>query len=465
MKRNFPTSVIAIRVAAGVVMGLGWLAVLAPSAAWSQTQIPEPFLPITPIPVAPNVPAAQLVPLDRSLTIVDRPRPELDPLGIQLGSFFLFPRFEVDEAYNDNIFATASGNTGDFITLLAPSFDLRSNFGRDALNLSAGVAQSLYFSHSQENTTDAFVNATGRLDVDGAHDFHGGLRLDKSHFDIGSSPNVPGNAAEPIQYYQYTAIAGFEQTKLRINYSADLTAKRTEYDAVPDANGVLLAQDDNNNTTYEAALRGAYEFVPNYQVYVRGTFNVRDFDHAAGNGIPIRNSDGFRIDVGARIDLTGILFVDAYLGYLKQDYQNSFFGTVAGVDGGGRLVWNVTQLTSITLKASRAVVDVSTAALANAGVGQTNSPGFLESTIGASVDHEFLRNLLLNGNIAFINDDFAGIQRDDNYLQAGIGAKYLLNRNLYIGPSYVFQHRESDGSSAINPFTRNIFLLRLSTQL
>jgi hypothetical protein len=465
MERKFPASVIARNVASAVIVALGSLAVLglSPSAAWAQ--LTEPFLPVPPIPITPNVPPAQPVPLDRSLTIVDRPRPELDALGIRVGSFFFFPRFEVDEVYNDNIFATSSGNTGDFITLLAPSFDVRSNFSRNALNLGAGLGQSLYASNPNQDTTDAFVNATGRLDVDGAHDFHGGLRVEKLHEDIGSSPNVPGDAIEPIKYTQYTATAGFQQTKLRINYSADLSARRQEFDAVPGAGGGLLAQDANNNFAYEATLRGAYEFVPNYQGFVRGSYNIRRYDHGIGGGIPTLDSDGYRIDIGARVDLTGLIYGEAYIGYLEQDYRAGFFGTISGLDAGGRLVWNVTQLTSLTFKASRTVQDVNTTALAVAGIGLTNSPGYLETTIGASVDHELLRNLLLNGNVSLINDDFAGIQRTDNYLQAGIGAKYLLNRNLYIGPTYSFQHRESDGTSAINAFTRNIFLLRVSTQL
>ena len=44
--------------------------------------------------------------LFRGDTVLTRPRPELDPLGVRLGSFFLFPRADVVESFNDNIFAT-----------------------------------------------------------------------------------------------------------------------------------------------------------------------------------------------------------------------------------------------------------------------------------------------------------------------------------------------------------------------
>jgi hypothetical protein len=67
---------------------------------------------------------------------------EFAPLGLPLGSFFWYPRGEVDEAYNNNIFATSTGHTGDWITALTSNVDLLSNFPRDSLNFHAGsIAQ------------------------------------------------------------------------------------------------------------------------------------------------------------------------------------------------------------------------------------------------------------------------------------------------------------------------------------
>ena len=62
--------------------------------------------------------------------MIQRPRPELDPLGMHVGDYFWFSRAELDEAYNSNIFATSRATTSDLITVLAPAFDLLSSFGR-----------------------------------------------------------------------------------------------------------------------------------------------------------------------------------------------------------------------------------------------------------------------------------------------------------------------------------------------
>jgi hypothetical protein len=438
---------------AGCALALG----LAPSLAVAQYQT-DPFLPVPPLPVAPNMPVAPGVPLERGLTVVDRPRPDFDALGLRLGDFFFFPRAEVDEAYNDNIFAAKNGKQSDFITALAPSFDIRSNLPTNAINLSAGAIVSRYADHSAFNTEDAFANLDGRLDVDHTHDFFGALRVARLHEDPGA-PTVPGNASAPVHYTTYDATAGFEQTKLRIGYSADLSARREEYEAVPVVGGGLLPQSDRNNNTYEAALRGSYEFVPNYQGFVRGAVNYRDYDHAA-IGAPTRTSYGFRLDTGVRIDLTGVTYAELFVGYLDQEYESAILGTVSGPDVGANVVWNATQLTSLTLKVERAIQDAPAAI-----VGATASPGYFHSTAGISVDHELLRNVLLNGHLTYANDDFHGINRTDNDYLAGAGAKYLLSRNFYLGADYTLEHRDSSGTLATNPFTRNIFMLRLSTQL
>ncbi|HUH83123.1 MAG TPA: outer membrane beta-barrel protein, partial [Stellaceae bacterium] len=159
------------------------------------------------------------------------------------------------------------------------------------------------------------------------------------------------------------------------------------------------------------------------------------------------------------IDLTGVTYVDAYVGYLDQLYDSTLLGSLSGVDFGANAVWNVTELTSVSFNVSRNVQDAPTSV-----VGAASVPGYFHTVVGARVDHELLRNLLLNGQVTYANDDFQGENRTDSDYLATVGAKYLLNRNLYLGANYTFEHRDSSGTQAINQFNRNIFMLRASTQ-
>ncbi len=79
------------------------------------------------------------------------------------------------------------------------------------------------------------------------------------------------------------------------------------------------------------------------------------------------------------------------------------------------------------------------------------------------VDHELLRNLLLNANVGYENDAFGGISRSDDYYLAGAGAKYLISHNFWISGGYNFAHRES--SVAGTNFDDHIFFGRISAHL
>src|SRR5215469_591132 len=87
---------------------------LTASLADAQTQ-KEPLRPLPPLPSGPQAPPEAGAPTVQGYSVVERPRPELDPLGIRLGTFFLFPRAEADGVYNDNIFATNGFRKSDFI--------------------------------------------------------------------------------------------------------------------------------------------------------------------------------------------------------------------------------------------------------------------------------------------------------------------------------------------------------------
>jgi uncharacterized protein (PEP-CTERM system associated) len=84
------------------------------------------------------------------------------------------------------------------------------------------------------------------------------------------------------------------------------------------------------------------------------------------------------------------------------------------------------------------------------------------SIIGANADHELLRNLLLNLNASYENDSFQGITRTDNVFIAGVGVRYLVNRNLFLGGSFSYYQRSSTVAGAA--FTQNILMLRVGTQ-
>jgi hypothetical protein len=427
---------------------------LLPRSAIAQAT--EPLLPAPAPPTGPQAPAAPGQPIFPGQTVTQRSRPEFEPIGLHVGDFFWFPQAEIDEAFNSNIFATPSP-TSDFITVLQPRFDLLSSFPQNTLNLHAGAALQSYVSNSSQNTENGFGTVEGRLDLTAGSWFYGTATA--AHLNTPrTSPNSPGNAAESVNYNNYTANAGYIASGLRFSYQAEIAALAQRYNAVPLIGGGTLPQSANDVNIYEGVARGSYEVIPDYEGYIRFAENLRIYPNTLPEpGAASFNSLGYRADVGLRILPVGIAYGEIYAGYLSQDFHTSSLAPISGVDAGGRLVWNVTRLTTATFNALR-TVNSSNPSLSNTGT------GYLDSVVVTNIDHELLRNLLLNANLSYENNAFANISRTDNIFNAGGGVKYLLNRNLYLGGFYNYQRRISSGTSAGTSFTQSIIMLRLGTQ-
>src|SRR5438445_9413483 len=84
-----------------------------------------------PAPGSPGQPA----PRQDERTPAARAAENYDPLGVPVGSFRLFPELELDEVYNDNIYASspAFGRVGSFVQVIKPTLDLRSDWNNHML--------------------------------------------------------------------------------------------------------------------------------------------------------------------------------------------------------------------------------------------------------------------------------------------------------------------------------------------
>ena len=71
----------------------------------------------------------------------------------------------------------------------------------------------------------------------------------------------------------------------------------------------------------------------------------------------------------------------------------------------------------------------------------------LDTRQGAvSFDWEVLPNVIVQGNFGYTDMKFTGIARDDKITDAGIGAKYMLNRYLSADLNYRYEERSTNAA-------------------
>lgn len=397
----------------------------------------------------PNQPMGDVV---RGATVTERARPDYDPIGVRLGGFFLLPALSVQESYNSNIFATNTNEESDFITSIEPKLDLRSNWNNHALNLHADTRVVRFADFSSEDFEDYTLAADGRLDVQRDFRLFGGAAHMLRH-EQRSSPNSPSGAAEPSEYDLTTISLGAEKQFNRVSTRLDAKRDYFSYDDVRLNTGTIRDQGDRDREQTQIGLRAGYEFTPLREVYLMGIYNFREYDRRTDNNGFQRDSDGYTLAVGTEYDLTGVTFLDAFVGYTVQEYDDARLQELKGWAAGAKLTWNVTQLTTVTGTLSREVEET----ILN------NASGYFATRAEIRADHELLRNLLLNASLGYENDEFEGIARDDDYYLAGIGAKYLMNRFLSVSGGYGYRTRESNQANA--DFDENVVFLRLTGQM
>ncbi len=393
---------------------------------------------------------AQALNESRTTTVMGRARPDTDPVGIRAGGFVILPQVAISESYDDNLFAAQSGTIDDFITNIEPAVVLRSNWNRHSLVASARANFGLHADNDKEDYQDYSVGGDLRLDLLRDTYVTASLRYQKLHEER-SSPD-DGNGTEPGEYELITPVVSLFNRFNRVSILARGSMSRLDYDDVPVAGGTVNHDDrDRDRTT--AMLRAGYEINPEYEGFVRASYNTTNYDDAVDDNGFNRDSDGYEIVVGTRIDLTGVTFGDVYIGYVSTEYDDARLARINGVTFGADLTWNVTELTTIRFGIVRTIEETTSG----------SASGTFDTGFDVSADHELLRSVILSAGFGFKQSDFEGISRKDDYRNFRLAAKYLVNRNLNLILQYDRIDRESNALNA--DFTSNLFTLRLVGQL
>jgi hypothetical protein len=386
--------------------------------------------------------------LRRGASILERPKPELDPLGVRAGSFLIFPKIELGTTYDDNVFATENNKEGDFIFQILPTITAQSDFSRHQLRFSAGADVGRYADQTSENYIDYFVTGAGRYDISGDSSVRANVAYRQLHEDRGD-PDSPNVASEPIEFTRTNAELAYQQRFNRVTGRIGIGAENENYDDVASITGTTLDQDNRDRWAYSATGQVGYDLYPGYQPFLRFTYTRTEYDE----GTPKPNSDNYEAVVGTTLDLTSLLTGEIFIGYLARNYDEEIFKNFSGLAYGMKLDYAVTQLTSITGNIERGVDE---------GFGVAPNPRD-RTTFRFGVDHELLRNVVLSAVAQYQMDDYQNTSQQDDFYLLQAGATYNINRNFYLRGTYSYTTRDSNFPG--EDYDRNLFLLRVGAQL
>jgi len=389
--------------------------------------------------------------------VLSRPHPDYDPLGVRAGSFIVFPRLDLAELYDSNVFSIPSGVKSDFYTDIAPDVVVNSDWNVHALNFDVGSETKRYATQVSENYTNAHAIANGRLDILNEIYILSGAQYQLAHEDR-ASPNSIVGQKNPTQYQVGGIGFGYVHEPGRLGFRIDGIANMYSYDNAQTATGATVIETDRNRWEYAVKPRLEYEIIPNYRAFLQASGNGRSYQATFDQFGFKRDSAGWEVDAGTALDVTNLITGEIFAGYLEQNYADARLKPVNGVGFGSNLLWTVTELTSVHLGVTRSVQET----IVNNGLAGTafvEASSDLATGANLSVEHELLNNVLVNAGVTYGQDDFQGLSRIDNTYGANAGARYLINRVLTASLDITYQKRDSNQS--INNYEREIVAARL----
>lgn len=375
---------------------------------------------------------------NESVSVRNRPRPETDPLGKRVGGFTLFANLDLGLTSTDNLFAAEVNEQDDIYTTIGPSVRLRSNWSRHQLEMDAGAEFRGHQDFSNEDADTNYAGIRGRLDIGSNSNVSAMARIAnevESRFD----PDAPVGG-DPVEYDRTEMALRAEHTFNRFRVSGTLATSEYDYEAGQNFR-------DNDETRLTGRVEAA--ITPRISLVLQASQDERDYDN-----FPALNSEGQTILAGATVNLTELLRGEVTVGQFERDYDNG--ATVDGTAIAANMEWYVTRLTTVTLDARRDGEDTGST---------TAAEPYVATEIGARVDHELLRNVILSAGVRMGDREYEGLDRDDEFRSAQVGATYIMNRRVELNATLGRYETESTGADRYRDYDATEIRVGVSLRL
>lgn len=361
-----------------------------------------------------------------------------DGTGTHVGSFWLLPTIETGLFYDSNVNASSDDAEDGWGGYISPRLDLKSDWGRHALDISLGASHFEYFDGPDDSRTNFDGSVEARIDVQRDLVIIGGLKGGMFDERVGDL-NASALADEATRHREYDAYASLNKAFNRLSVSVGGAYTVYDYDDVDSVLGGEIDQDFRDGDTQTVGGRVSYEFSPGYRMFADTRYNWRHYESNVGE------SDGWRGLAGVEFEITRLVRGEIGVGYMEQYYDDG--DDEGGISYHAGLIWNPTPLMTVNLDADRVIADSAVA----------GSSGMIEDTAKLRVDYEVMRQVVVSPFIGITHLDYVDIDRTGFAYDAGFQVDYAVNRFLSVGMNYIYTNSDVDNAGpGIDDFERHV---------
>ncbi|MBD0273868.1 MAG: outer membrane beta-barrel protein, partial [Acetobacteraceae bacterium] len=158
--------------------------------------------------------------------------------------------------------------------------------------------------------------------------------------------------------------------------------------------------------------------------------------------------------LGFEYDFDGVWAGRIGVGYQQRNYNSPLIKTLEGPAVEGRLSWSPTQLTTFTLNVARTLEESI----------RQDAVSYVRTTGGVRVDHEFLRNIILGGEVRVDRREYERPNQTATDGVLEVNSRWLLNRSLSVVGSYAY-NRRLEATGGFLEYERHLVQARLRIAL
>lgn len=374
-----------------------------------------------------------------------------DALGIRMGSFTLFPVLTQSIGTTTNGNSSSNGSQATFSQTEA-RLSAQSDWALHELRGDIGGSYQTYLNGDVEDFSALDANLELRLD----HSYDITTRFGAS-YDLTTENAESDNLSVPTPLFvtedpnvhRFSGFAEIEKQAGRVSGRLRGTITRASYEDASLSNGSSLSQSDRANTLYELEGRVGYEISETFQPFLEASLGARQHTREIDRNGNRRDSIVYALRGGVAFDQGDKLNGELSLGYSSEKFDDSAIDDLNGFTVDASINWSPQRLTTIT----------TTAQTEFTGSTNANEAGSVTYALSVGLTHDLRPNLSLSASVLASLRDYDGSGRQDEVLQAQIGAEWRLNRNAAIVATLGHEIQEStDASSSFDATTARIGL-------
>ena len=374
---------------------------------------------------------------------------------IQAGQFDLIPSFSSSMSYVDNVAYARDSDPKIYSwrAILSPELIAATEVDGNPVQIGYRLERGVYFSSSDDDYTDHFVEATGDFELNSRHRVNAIAQYEDGHEDRGTGFSLGlGSAITTPDRYKSTYLGGeYLYGAPTSDGLITLKANRETLDYDRSEQAYLIRDRVKNRVGAELGYRvgsATTAVLDVTQTYVR-------YDNQIG--IETRDSDETRILLGVTWESTAATTGFAKVGYKEKDFESVTRSTFYGTDWEVGVEWQPVSYSTFRFST-------------NADTRETNGEGnFIRGRdYSASWNHAWLNRLSSSVSITretneYVLDDEGIANRDDELMRYSASLNYQARR--YLSFSLFYQLADRDSNREAIGYDRNVIGLSAEVTL